>query len=81
MVSLSGPWATNLFALRYFKKDKIKFYYYSAGSVKECFDWNEKAKVRGLVSKEEYTHIFCELMKLPEAINWIIKYTNQKLSK
>ncbi|WP_423147323.1 four helix bundle protein [Rubrolithibacter danxiaensis] len=24
---------------RYHKKDKIKFYYYSFGSVKECTDW------------------------------------------
>lgn len=29
---------------RYGKKDKIKFYYYSFGSVKEAFDWNEKSK-------------------------------------
>ncbi|MCC7401204.1 MAG: four helix bundle protein [Chitinophagaceae bacterium] len=27
---------------RYFKKDKIRFYFNSSGSVKECFDWNEK---------------------------------------
>jgi four helix bundle protein len=66
---------------RYYKKDKIKFYWYSAGSVKECFDWNEKSKVRQLVTKEEYEHIFTELQKLPEAINRLIKYTNLKLSK
>ena len=29
---------------RHFKKDKVKFYQYSGGSVKECFDWNEKSK-------------------------------------
>ena len=28
---------------RYHKKDKIKFYHYSKGSVMECFDWLEKA--------------------------------------
>lgn len=39
---------------RYHKKDKIKFYRYSSGSTKECFDWNEKAKVRKLISEEEY---------------------------
>ena len=27
---------------RYHKKDKIKFYYYSLGSVKECTDWCNK---------------------------------------
>ncbi len=66
---------------RYFKKDKIKFYWYSAGSVKECFDWNEKSKMRKLPTEEEYAHIFGELQKLPEAINRLIKYTNLKLSR
>ena len=66
---------------RYFKKDKIKFYFYSAGSVKECLDWNEKSKVRSLISEEEYKHIFEELQKLPEAINRLIKYTNLKLKR
>src|ERR1700753_3986764 len=35
---------------RYHKKDKIKFYYYSLGSVKECMDWLSKAKHRELIS-------------------------------
>lgn len=65
---------------RYNKKDKIKFYRYSFGSVKECFDWNEKSKVRKLLSEEEYNHIFEELQKLPEAINYQIKLTNEKLT-
>jgi len=39
---------------RYHKKDKIKFYRYSQGSVKESFDWNEKAKKRGLINEEQY---------------------------
>lgn len=64
---------------RYHKKDKIKFYRFSAGSVKECFDWNEKSKVRQLITIEEYNHVFGELQKLPEAINRLIKYTNLKL--
>ena len=65
---------------RYFKKDKIKFYRYSSGSFKECFDWNEKARVRKLVTEEEYKNIFNELDKLPKAINTLIKYTNEKLT-
>lgn len=64
---------------RYFKKDKIKFYRYSQGSLKESFDWNEKSKVRELVSREEYEHIFMELEKLPKSLNHLIKYTNEKL--
>lgn len=65
---------------RYFKKDKIKFYRYSTGSLKEAFDWNEKWKVRKLLTEEEYNHIIGELQKLPKELNQLIKYTNQKLT-
>ncbi len=64
---------------RYTKKDKIKFYRYSQGSLNECLDWNQKAKVRNLISEDEYIYIFSELQKLPKAINSLILYTNQKL--
>ncbi len=64
---------------RYGKKDKIKFYRYSQGSLNESLDWNQKSKVRKLVSKEEYDHIFIQLQKLPRAINALIAFTNQKL--
>jgi four helix bundle protein len=66
---------------RYFKKDKIKFYWYSTGSVKEGLDGNEKSKVRQLLTTDEYKYIIAELQKLPEAINRLIKYTNLKLAK
>ncbi len=42
---------------RYHKKDKIKFYRYSQGSLKECFDWNEKSKVRELLTDEQYNNL------------------------
>ncbi len=64
---------------RYGKKDKINFYRYSFGSVKESFDWNEKAKIRKLLTEKEYTHIFEELDKLPKAINQLIKFTSLRL--
>ncbi len=64
---------------RYGKKDKIKFYRYSQGSLNESFDWNQKSKVRKLISKEEYDHIFVELQKLPKAINALVSFTNLKL--
>ena len=64
---------------RYGKKDKIKFYRYSQGSLSESLNWNEKSKIRKLLSVEEYNHIFGELQKLPKAINSLILYTNQKL--
>lgn len=66
---------------RYFKKDKIKFYHYSFGSVQESLDWNEKAKKRSLISKDEYDIIFNSLSTLPQSLNYLIKYTNQKLKK
>lgn len=65
---------------RYHKKDKVKFYRYSQGSMKESFDWNEKSKVRGLLTDEQYQHIINELKKLPQELNQLIYYTNQKLS-
>lgn len=64
---------------RYTKKDKIRFYRISFGSMYESLDWNEKAKVRKLISEGEYNHIFSELQKLPKAINSLINYTNTKL--
>ena len=64
---------------RYTKKDKIKFYRYSQGSLNECLDWNQKSKDRSLISEDEYNHIFNELQKLPKALNSLILYTNQKL--
>jgi len=64
---------------RYHKKDKIKFYYYSFGSVKECLDWNEKAKIRRLIGAEDYVKIFEILQCLPKDIHQLIKYTNEKL--
>jgi four helix bundle protein len=64
---------------RFTKKDKIKFYRYGYGSMSESLDWNQKSKVRSLLSNAEYDHIFSELQKLPKAINSLILFTNQKL--
>ena len=61
------------------KKDKIRFYRISSGSLQESLDWNQKAISRMLISEEEYNHIFAELQKLPKAINSLISYTNKKL--
>ena len=66
---------------RYFKKDKILFYRYSYGSLSESKDWNQKAKIRKLITEDQYNHIFEILEKLPKEINSLIKYTNLKLNK
>jgi len=65
---------------RYNKKDKIKFYRYSYGSIKESLDWNEKAKTRKLTTDEEYKRIFEDLNELPKEINSLIKFTNSRLT-
>ena len=61
---------------RYHKKDKIKFYRYSTGSLQESLDWTRKAIVRKLLTKDEQEHITKELQK---SINHLIKFTNEKL--
>uniref|UniRef100_A0A832G093 Four helix bundle protein n=1 Tax=Ignavibacterium album TaxID=591197 RepID=A0A832G093_9BACT len=66
---------------RYSKKDKVKFFRYSFGSVYESLDWNEKSHVRNLLNEEDYSYIFSELMKLPKSINSLILYTNKKLQE
>ncbi|MBI1971397.1 MAG: four helix bundle protein [Candidatus Wildermuthbacteria bacterium] len=65
---------------RYTKKEKAMFYRYSYGSIKESLDWNEKAKRRKLLSREEYDHILQELSGLPKEIHSLIKFTNEKLT-
>lgn len=42
---------------RYSKKDKINFYRYSFGSLKESQDWTLKAKSRKLIDKKQYEYI------------------------
>ena len=66
---------------RYGKKDKVKFYNYSFGSVKEGLDWNEKSKIRGLLTNEQYKHILNELKSLPKDIHQLIKFTNERLKE
>ncbi|MBT5337934.1 four helix bundle protein [Candidatus Falkowbacteria bacterium] len=65
---------------RYTKKDKIKYYRYSFGSLKESQDWLEKAYYRKLILEEQYKYIKSALEKMPREINHLIKYTNEKLA-
>lgn len=65
---------------RYGKKDKIKFYRYAQGSMYESFNWNEKARMRKLITEVQYEFILGELKKLPIAINSLIKWTNNNLT-
>ncbi len=66
---------------RYNKKDKIKFYMYSRGSIQESLDWNEKAKVRSLLLPSEYEKIFSVLNQLPKELHSLIRFTNDRLDR
>jgi four helix bundle protein len=66
---------------RFHKKDKIKFYRYSKGSVYESLDWCEKARIRKLLKMEEYDYIHNQLKLLPKELNILIKYTNENLKE
>ncbi len=66
---------------RFGKKDKVKFYFYSFGSAKESLDWNEKSRIRKLLTKEQYEYILAELQTLPIELHQLIKFTNEKLKK
>ncbi len=61
------------------KRDKATFYNCSYASVLESLNWNEKAKVRSLISKKENDYTFTGLQKLPKSIKALIKFTNEKL--
>ncbi|OGH90442.1 MAG: hypothetical protein A2507_03030 [Candidatus Magasanikbacteria bacterium RIFOXYD12_FULL_33_17] len=64
---------------RYNKKDKIKFYRYSIGSLYECLDWNQKSIKRKLITQDEYNFIFENLQKIKPEIYSLINYTDSKL--
>lgn len=65
---------------RYHKKDKQKFYYNARGSVYESLDWIQKAKIRKLLSEEEYKEIYNKLIELPKEINALIYWTENHLT-
>lgn len=64
---------------RYSKKDKIRFYRIGKGSLKESFDWNEKSKIRSLLSIKNHDYILDELQQIELEINQLIKFTNERL--
>jgi four helix bundle protein len=64
---------------RYTKKDKIKFYRYSSGSVYESLDWTQKAFKRKLLSESDYDEIHSKLKSLPKDIYGLINFTHSKL--
>lgn len=66
---------------RFGKKDKIRFYRISKGSLSESKDWLKKAHRRNLISSELHAEICSELNRLPKMLNSLIKITNEKLKQ
>ena len=66
---------------RYGKKDKIKFYRYSLGSLSEISDWQIKMSHRKLISDKERIKINEYLTKLKPEIYNLINFTNEKLKE
>jgi len=64
---------------RYHKKDKIKFYRYSLGSLKECIDWNNKASAKNLITDEDFQGINKQLAFIKPSIYKLINSTEEKL--
>lgn len=66
---------------RHHKKDKEKFFYNARGSLYEAIHWTEKAKTRTLLNNSDYRTILVQLEALPREINWLIKITEEKLTR
>lgn len=66
---------------RYFKKDKIKFFYQARGSVYESFHWTDKARERDLINNKNYEHIISRLKRLPKEINSLISGASKNLKR
>ena len=64
---------------RFSKKDKVRFYRISLGSLEETGDWNRKAFRRELISSELNTKLTNAINDLRLEILHLIKFTNEKL--
>lgn len=66
---------------RFHKRDKEKFYYNARGSVYESAHWTEKAAKRNLLTTKEKDYVMGELIKLPKELNFLIRITEEELSR
>jgi len=64
---------------RYSKKDKIRFYRISLGSLEETGDWIRKAYRRELIPSEINTKFTDAINDIRLEISHLIKFTNEKL--
>lgn len=64
---------------RYSKKDKVRFYRISLGSLEETGDWIRKAYRRELIASEINTKFTDAINDIRLEIFHLIKFTNEKL--
>jgi four helix bundle protein len=64
---------------RYSKKDKIRFYRISFGSLEETGDWIRKSYIRNLFTKEVYDSSIEIMLNIRKEILHLINFTNDKL--
>ena len=64
---------------RFSKKDKVRFYRISLGSLEEAGDWIRKAFIRDLISSELNINLTNSINDLRLEIIHLIKFTNEKL--
>jgi four helix bundle protein len=64
---------------RYSKKDKIRFYRISLGSLEESVDWIRKSSMRELFTSSESEIMLQKISLLKIEIVHLIHYTNNKL--
>jgi len=64
---------------RYSKKDKVRFYRISMGSLEETEDWIRKSLVRELITNEVSLIYTNTLQQLRKELYNLINFTNEKL--
>jgi len=64
---------------RYSKKDKIRFYRISLGSLEESCDWLRKSSARKLIPENEKIVFLERFIDIKREIYHLIKFTNEKL--
>lgn len=66
---------------RYHKKDKIKFYYNARGSLFESQFFVKRALERKIITQEQSETLISIMRLLPKEINYLIKITQNNLTK
>ena len=64
---------------RYTKRDKLRFYRISLGSLEETGDWLRKSSARNLIEMEAQDKYLNKIQELRIEINHLIKFTFAKL--